>query len=156
MKIGCTIYPPKKMFKSRKWWIFLCSIFTQSFFFFVFELRTNFFPTVIILHLFHFFFILTVYTLYYVRLYEGEIHLCWFCLQQCARPATRLYTTTTSTKKKKSSSSWLCFEMVLRKFFDFFLYNNFLPPPNYIYSFNFENNKKTVRLNVVTFRSNSI
>lgn len=45
-------------------------------------------------------------------------------------------------KKKKSSSSWLCFEMVLRKFFDFFLYNNFLPPPNYIYSFNFENKKK--------------
>lgn len=33
--------------------------------------------------------------------------------------------------------------MVLRKFFDFFLYNNFLPPPNYIYSFNFENKKKT-------------
>lgn len=74
-------------------------------------------------------------------LYEGENTLVLVLFTTVRTPShTTLYNNNIN-KKKKSSSSWLCFEMVLRKFFDFFLYNNFLPPPNYIYSFNFENKK---------------
>lgn len=73
MKIGCTI--PRKKFKSRKWWI-LFLLYFNTIFFWLFELRTNFFShsnhTTSISSFFIWFYILTVYTTLDVIVWRGK------------------------------------------------------------------------------------
>lgn len=135
-------------------------LYFYTIFFSMFELRTNFFShsnhtTSISFSLFFFiFFGFYTNSVYYIMVIVWRGNSLVLVLFTTVRTPSHTTLYNNNINKKKSSSSWLCFEMVLRKFFDFFLYNNFLPPPNYIYSFNFENEKKngSVEYRYISFK----